>query len=487
MPHLPSVPSIYTPILYQSRLRPYEVAVVSESATITYREFCTHIERITRHLHSLGLPASSRVAVHIANLYMQWLVTISLSRMGLLSATAAPANYDVLAPDVVLTDRESPEAGGRRVVEIGKDWLDKPAEHLPPFVEPAHAPDAPARIILSSGTTGMPKLALYTYRELNQRSRGTAIAYALTATSRLMTTMGITSIGGFTLPLGCWAAGGCVALAVLRKGQPMSRLLRSRPTVMLVSTTQLDSLVQSLPADYAPLQPLSVYVAGSVLPQAVNRQARLRLTQSLTMVYGSTEVGTVALAPAAFADTRPGFTGYVVPPAWVEIVDEQGRPQPHGTTGEVRVRTEGQAALYLDDPEATAQAFRDGWFHPGDLGRLGPDGDLTIVGRVGELMNFGGVKLTPDVVEEALAGTPGVADMAVFALGTPGAERPCVAVVPSPGFTEEALVRRFVQAYPRLPAITVFRVDSIPRNDMGKVMRANLAGSLALVRPATMH
>jgi acyl-coenzyme A synthetase/AMP-(fatty) acid ligase len=487
MAQLPSVPSLYTPILFQARQRPHEIAVVSDSTTITFREFNIHIERITRHLHSLALPPSSRVAVHSANLYMQWLMSIALSRLGLLSAVAAPANYDVLRPDVILTDRPA-EVSGKKVLEIGKDWLDKPAEHLPPFVDPVHPPDAPARIILSSGTTGTPKLALFSYQELHQRSRGAAFAYALTHASRLMTTMGITSIGGLTLPLGCWAAGGCVALAVLRKGQPMSHLLRSKPNVMLVSTTQLDSLVQSLPADYAPQQPLAIYVAGSVLPQAVNRRARLRLTQTLIMVYGSTEVGTVTLAPAAFTDARPRFTGYVIPPVLVEIVDENGKPVPHGTTGEVRVRTEGQASLYLDDPETTARTFRDGWFHPGDLGQLGPDGDLTIVGRVRELMNFGGVKITPDAMEEALAGTPGVADMAVFPLGTSGAERPCVAVVPSQGFAEDELTRRFRQAYPRLPAITIFRVDSIPRNDMGKVMRVELASTFAgSNQAATLH
>ena len=433
---------------------------------------------MTRRLDRLALHASSRVAVQVSNSYLQWLAVIALARLGVLSGSAAAGaeQLDALQPTAILTDRPDGFEGAS-VVLVDETWLDRTtSEQLPPIQDRLHDPAAPCRIVLSSGTTGRPRKALLTYGHIRARNRAAAV-YGLQPRTRLMATVGISTIGGFTMPLSCWAAGGTVILAAPRPGQPVAHLLHTNPNVLFMSPVQLGNLVDQLPAAFQPLPDLVVYVAGSALPRALSRKARLRLTPSLWVVYGSTEAGAVTLAHAACADGKPGFTGYVLPTAQLEIVNELGERLPSGSVGEVRIRAEGRVDGYLG--EEGSPTFREGWFYPGDLGSLGDDGSFHAVGRTAELMNLGGTKVSPGSVEEVLERVPGVLDMAVFSVAkADGLARPCVAVVPSSGFSEQALSAQYRSAFPKLPAIHVVRVAAIPRNEMGKIMRTQLASAV---------
>ena len=470
------VPSLFAPILHQSRMNPDAIAVVADTSTSTYAEFCSHIERVTRHLNALAIPMGSRVAVQVASQYFGWLLVISLSRLGLPSATAPARDMDCIAPDLVLTD--APEAWpGRSILAVTPDWIREPADHLPAFADRFHEGASHARLVLSSGTTGRPKVVVLTYEQLHRRNKQQIGDYGFTSASRLLITLG--GIAGLMLPVNCWSAGGCVIVRAFAKGVSPARLLRTKPNIVMLSPSQLETILAGLGPDFVPVPDMRVYVAGSAMTRNLNMRARLRLTSSLFLCYGSTEIGTIALAPAAHADARPGFAGYVVPPVQVQIVDEAGRPVPNGTPGEIRIRAEGQAECYLDDPQATASCFREGWFHPGDLGAIGDRNDLRLVGRASEVMNFGGAKRAPEALEEVLRGVAHVLDIAVFSFMTPQGEKPGVAIVPAEGFSNEELMRRYAEAFPNLPAPSVFPVGTIPRNDMGKVMRAELAASLA--------
>ncbi|MBC7602479.1 MAG: AMP-binding protein, partial [Ramlibacter sp.] len=285
------------------------------------------------------------------------------------------------------------------------------------------------------------------------------------------------SVGGFVWPIGTWMAGGVVLLTTPGPKKPLVQLLRDKPTHLFVSTAQLEQLVQGLPQEFTPQTGMATYVAGSVLPRALNHAARGRLGQALIMIYGSTEVGTVTVAPAAHVDIKPGLTGYVCPPAEVQIVDENGLEVANGATGIVRTRNVGQSHCYLDDEETTAQAFDGTWFYPGDLGALGQRGELFVQGRVRELMNFGGVKVTPDAIDEVAAQVAGVVEAASFAVkDKAGKEWPQIAVVAGPDFDEARLKTSVKASFPSLPALKVIKVDKLPRNDMGKILRQDLAG-----------
>jgi acyl-coenzyme A synthetase/AMP-(fatty) acid ligase len=316
---------------------------------------------------------------------------------------------------------------------------------------------------------------MLTYGDIRLRFISTGRSYGMNATTRLLVTMGAGSVGGFISPARTWAGGGCVILPAGPEENFTRLMLRNRPNVILASTVQLATLVKALPPDFWPVDQAAVYVSGSALPVSVNRRTRARLSQALFVVYGSTEAGTTAMAHALGAEGKPGLTGFVLPTAQVQIVDESGQPVPAGTTGEVRIRAEGGATSYLDDDDATSGTFRDGWFHPGDLGMLDREGQLFVIGRKSEVINFGGTKLSPQLLEDSLANFPGVTDLAVFAHEPGGAmARPGIAVVAGKAFDEKALKQRFAKMH-GVPEPAVIRVKDIPRNDMGKVLRNELA------------
>ncbi|HEX7943137.1 MAG TPA: fatty acid--CoA ligase family protein, partial [Phenylobacterium sp.] len=170
----------------------------------------------------------------------------------------------------------------------------------------------------------------------------------------------------------------------------------------------------------------------------------------------------------------------------VEIVDDDGNPLPDGEVGEIRVRGPRMIYGYLDDPEATAERFRDGWFYSGDLGRRLPDGRLVLEGRADERMNLGGIKVMPALLEEAALACPGVRDAAAFAVpDEQGLEHAWIAVAAAPGFDRDTLTPHMA-AYPGLPAHRFAWIDEIPRNTMGKVDRGRLRDAvLAVTRAAS--
>ncbi|MDB5873509.1 MAG: hypothetical protein JWQ07_2951 [Ramlibacter sp.] len=475
MPDSALIPTFYGWILYQSRVNPHASAVSFEAKETDYRTFCRDIEKVTRRLHRLGMPRTARVAVHIQNSYLRWLVNIALARIGVMSVATSGAarELDFLKAQFVVSDRPA-DVAGRDAIEASFQWLDSEADAWPPFEDLQHEHDTPCRMVVSSGTTGTPKKAVLTHGSIRNRSRGTARAYGLNSSARLMTTMSSATIGGFMMPVACWSSGGAVLLVDVVPGQRMTDLLLSKPNVMMLSTAQLGGALETLPNDYWPWQHLVIYVAGSSLPRALNRAVRSRLTQSLFIIYGSTEAGSVTLGHASRAEDKPGFTGYVLPTAQVEIVDEQGARLPPGKIGEIRIRSDGLVEGYADEPGITDEAFRDGWFYPGDAGMLDDENGLSVMGRTRELMNLGGSKIAPEVIEEALAGCPGMRDLAVFALRQAGTDRPWAAVVPDSNFTDAALVKLFAKVFPKLPSLSVARMEQIPRNEMGKVLRAHL-------------
>ena len=163
----------------------------------------------------------------------------------------------------------------------------------------------------------------------------------------------------------------------------------------------------------------------------------------------------------------------------IRIVDDRVNDVPPGEVGEILVRGPQVFDGYLDDPGATAAAFSDGWFRMGDLGRLDEHGELYVVGRVKEIINRGGEKLSPSAIDPVMRAVRGVADAAAFGIPHPRlGEEVVAAVVRAHGgdcVAEDVIAAVRAKLGPRAAPRHVWFVDRLPRNDAGKLQRNLLA------------
>lgn len=198
------------------------------------------------------------------------------------------------------------------------------------------------------------------------------------------------------------------------------------------------------------------------------------------IVYATNEADTITLADPALQAQVPNTVGRPVAPLEVQVVDGEGRVLPAEQTGEVRVRGPGVASAYLDNPQATARSFRDGWFHPGDLAYLTQEGALVLLGRKDDMMIFDGMNIYPAEIENALLSHPAVREAAAFpARHERFQDVPMAAVTLSGSVSERALIehcRNLIGIrHPRRVRI----VQEFPRNAMGKILKRELVALAA--------
>ena len=174
-----------------------------------------------------------------------------------------------------------------------------------------------------------------------------------------------------------------------------------------------------------------------------------------------------------------GAVGYLFPWVKLEIVDEDGRNLGFDSEGIVRIAGEDSVGSYLVADAESEGIFKDGWFYPGDLGVLNKDGLLTIVGRTSEVINRGGVKIAPAIIEDVIKAHPAIADAGVVAVtDEKGMPQIWAGVVAKGKFSE---IEVLAYARGKLGNVTpnqIIAVGSLPRNQLGKIIRSELAQQL---------
>jgi oxalate---CoA ligase len=346
----------------------------------------------------------------------------------------------------------------------------------PPPPEPG--PDAVALLLHTSGTTSRPKAVPLRQRNIAASARNIAATYGLGPDDRSYCLMPLFHIHGLVAStLAALTAGGRVVVpprpnpgAVWRDvGAHGISWFSAVPTIL----GRLPAAPDGDPGTLRFVRSCSSALAPS-LWEGLEERFGVPVVEAYGMTEASHQMTTNPLPPAA---RRPGTVG-VSAGAEVAILDAEWSPLPPGEAGEVAVRGPGVVDGYLNNPQANAASFRDGWFRTGDLGRLSPDGYLTLDGRLKELINRGGEKIAPREIDEALLAHPGVREAVAF--GVPDAkwgEVVHAAVVATE--VSHADLRAFCAE--RLAAFKVPRrihvVEEIPKGPTGKIQRNTLAGA----------
>jgi malonyl-CoA/methylmalonyl-CoA synthetase len=347
------------------------------------------------------------------------------------------------------------------------------------------AEEDPALIVYTSGTTGRPKGAILPRRALASNLDALADAWDWTDEDVLVHALPLFHVHGLVVGLfGSLRRGG--ALRHLGGFDPgtAAAALHDGATMMFGVPTMYHRLGQQAETDPGVAKGLRrarVLVSGSAALPAPDFERIRRLTgQEIVERYGMTET-LMNLAARADGVRRPGCVGVPLPGIEVRLIDDDGQElgaSDGETMGEVVVRGPNLFKGYLNRPEATAEALREGWFHTGDLATRDPDGYWRIVGRrATDLIKTGGYKVGAGEVEVALMTHPDVLEVAVT--GEPDAdlgERIVAWVVPagSAALERDLIAHVATELAPHKRPREVRFLEALPRNAMGKVVKQQL-------------
>jgi acyl-CoA synthetase (AMP-forming)/AMP-acid ligase II len=475
--------NIVDPILFQCRRQP-PVAAISvpgaEIGLISYRRLALFIHNISRRLTATGLRPGQLVAVSIEDQIFHIAILLALARLGMASVSARGAARLPLPVDGFIIDKTLPAGVTDRVVLVNMSWTE--GDGIPVDAAPVR-PDDLCRVILTSGTTGEPKGVPISHRLLADRiARHTTVFGArLADCRRIYSDMPITTSLGFQFLLATLWRGGTYFLPGDSFASTLTAIEQYQTQCVLAPPSGLELLLKWFEVTPAYQSNLQVVISGGdLLSQALSHRVRARMCSHLVSLYGSTEASITATAPAHALDRMPGAVGYLTPGVRAQIVDREGVVQPPGREGLLRIRSEFAVDRYLGEPSGSERVFRDGWFQPGDIATIDAEGLLVITGRDKNVLNIGGDKISPEVVEAAIAAFPGIAEVAVTSLPNAAGNHEVAAIIVAKGEIDlDALGRHCAaQLSPQFVPAHFAMIDRLPRNDMGKIDRPQLTERL---------
>jgi acyl-coenzyme A synthetase/AMP-(fatty) acid ligase len=469
--------------VFKARTQEETPAIAFAGGVATYGHLMRAVESTLVELEALSIPSGGLVAININNPFHHTVVMLALCLAGLPSASVssvAHVQHAGVVPAACLTDRPNFELPGSRNVTIDDGWFlidpTRPVDYTALLSRAGFgSKDEVVRVVFSSGTTGVPKAVAMTGRVLETSMAHGELAQAgpHTHSVRALNMMGFSTVGSIIAVLIVLSRGGLIAFTY-SPGDALNLIRAFQIEILSCAVGQLQSLLQTLGDRTGPPSLKTLIASGSKIPRPLLMEARARLCTNVNVMYGSTEAGPITFGTGAALDFAEGAAGHLLPWVTLEVVDEQDRAVTPGADGIIRIRSDEQSH-YLNPSPQTDALFRDGWFYPGDVGKLYPDGLVVITGRVNEVINRGGQIVAPESVEAILSNLPGVKDVAVFGVPDPTGLEQIWAAIVSDQWVDAHGMREIVGA--RMPDRRpdhIIQVDSIPRNEMGKIRRHEL-------------
>ncbi|MFD6860235.1 acyl-CoA synthetase [Rhodococcus sp. NPDC060090] len=481
---------------------PDRVALRFENRTVTYRELDDAVSRAAAHLLSLGLDSGDRVAAYGTNSDAYVIGYLATARAGLVHV---PINYALRGEELSYLLGQS----GARAVLVDpalRENVDQVLSEVPagtvlalrdtddsllvlattgdvPVVEAEVADTDLAQLLYTSGTTSKPKGAMMTHRALVFEYTSSIVALDLAPDDNPLICMPLyhsAAMHVFMLPY--LAIGATVRLLPAPDIPGILRMIEEESVGSLfLAPTVWVPLANHPDLDTRDLSSLrKAQYGASIMPVTVLNRLRERYPDlAFYNCFGQSEIGPLAcvLRPEEH-EARPSSCGKTILFVETRVVDTEGNDVPDGEPGEVLYRSPQLCLGYWENPDATAEAFRDGWFHSGDLVTRDTQGYITVVDRIKDVINTGGILVASREVEDAIYTHSAVAEVAV--IGTPDEkwiEAVTAVVVRKDGetVTESELIDHVKQRLApfKVPKAVRF-VDTLPRNQSGKLLKREL-------------
>lgn len=505
------------------RLYPDREAVVDGQLRLSYEQFFERCDRWSSALQGLGIGQGDRVATIAPNTHAQLESFYAVPQVG---AVLVPINYRLNADDFVYIINHS----GARVVCAHNDYLDTVSdirhqlptvEHFvalegsregwldyemaltgstPDFTQPSIDENDLITINYTSGTTARPKGVMMTHRNVWMNVVGTLAHRPLTPEDRYLWTLPMFHANGWTFVWIVTARG--ATHICLRKVEPgaIFEFMENEDVSMFCAAPTVLIGIANAPEELRRVTRRNVrlFTAGAPPAAATIERIEGELGWQLTHVYGLTETAPfiticeerpehAKLSPREKANVKARQGVELLTSGELIVMDEEGNEVPHDgkTMGEIVVRGNVVMKGYYNDPEATAAAIRDGWFHTGDAAVVHTDGYIEIRDRIKDVIISGGENISTVEVEGVLLRHPAVQEIAI--VGVPHekwGESPHAFVVLRAGAqASEDELKQFVRdrlAHFKTPQWISF-VEELPKTATGKVQKYVLRGQRAAI------
>ncbi|MBI9001399.1 AMP-binding protein [Corynebacterium sp. CCM 9185] len=463
-------PACSLPELLFTGSLPSTPAITDLQRTVTYRQLAGEVSRAAGALVDRGVRAGDRVAVQLPNG-----IDFAVAFHAVLSvgATVVPIGMQVTAEDL---EWQVQRAGGVLLIDAGVVQELRAARATAIRPRPVD-PDSVAVLPFTSGTTATPKAIQLTHRNIVSNTMQFSRVLPLDAGEACMSVLPFTHAYGMTSLLNAPLHLRGHIIAEPFEAQRFLRGHGEHGVVLCFIAPPLGRLLAHHPlaaeTDFSALR--TVINGAAALDPILARNIGSRTGARVIQGYGLTEASPVTHL-AIDPDCPPDTIGRPLPDTLDRIVDpESGRDVAPGDAGELWVRGPQVMAGYLDDPERTAERFRDGWLRTGDWAERDGTGGIRLIDRISDVINSRGFQVSPSKLERIVTALPGVADCVVArGFTVDGDECPVAFVSAAEGvhLDRETIlsdVAARTAPYERIRVVEL--VDSVPRTAAGKVQR----------------
>ena len=465
------------------------LAHMPDASVVTYGAFFAEAERIAAVLIKAGLQPGDRIAAQVQKTLQALQLYVGTVMAG---GVFLPLNtgyktseldhfVNDATPSVFVCDPASEAAisdlTGARVLTLDAtgtgSLTDAAAQETPGFDPIARSEDDLAAILYTSGTTGKPKGAMLSHKNLASNATTLATAWGFTADDVLIHALPIFHTHGLFVATNITLVAG--STMIFQPGFNAETILEAMPraTALMGVPTFYTRLLQ-LPGLGKASRDIRLFVSGSAPLLAETHVAWEEATgHRILERYGMTETNMNTSNPYD-GERKAGTVGMPLPGVEIRLTDGQGTPVAEGVPGIVEVRGPNVFKGYWNLPEKTAEELlADGFFVTGDIGEIDKDGYLKIIGRAKDMVISGGYNVYPKEIEILIDDQPGVSESAVIGVAHPDFGEGVVAVVVRDGQTSEAKILDAIApdlAKYKQPK-KIYFVDELPRNTMGKVQK----------------
>jgi acyl-CoA synthetase (AMP-forming)/AMP-acid ligase II len=482
--------SISEVIRIHGRLRPDKDAIVERGRRISFRSLDRRLDGFCAAMAMLGIGRGDAVAVALGDTSEHLIALLGLARLG---AVIVPidhrwntAEQQSVAKSFgargILIEPQRPEAQPPWI-RVEPAWF---REHDRAYFDPEIGPDTPLVLSLSSGTTGAPKGPCANHRQYENRFMVYWLNLGFSSYERYVSATPLYFGGGRGFAWAILFAGATVFLYPPPfEPHDLVAFVRDNDATAMFLVPTLARRILDLDLDSLAFPGMRCLISsGSALFADERRAIKARLTPNLYEMYSSSEGGAVSVLAPADLDTHPDSVGRPCFRVQVEVVDEDHCPVPRGETGRLRYHSPASPTSYFGG-EVNAEAFRDGWYYPGDLAAITDDGFVYLRGRAKDMIIRGGVNIYPGDIEQVLMRSGKIKEVAVVGIPSRELGEEVAAFVVAAATTDEtelaAACKAQLASY-KVPKHFVFLAE-LPRNNGGKVIKAELAGMLSDAPP----